>query len=158
MKETNSTVKKIFTFLSLNNAKEGYTFLYEGKPKVCEDCEYVKVCHENLTPHTAYTVASVKEKQVSCQVFEGDARLVEVQPAEVEGAVEVHLAIPGALIRFNPQPCSRLHCEKFNLCVPNALVEGAACRVMELRERFVCPRTGVQLQVSLLSQRVEEEP
>lgn len=135
----------------------GYTFLYEGKPQVCGSCEYAKVCHGSLAANRVYTVKNVREKQVNCKVFDGESCLVEVQPAEVEGAVEAHLAIPGALIRFNPQPCSRLHCEKFNLCVPNVLVEGVAYRVIMLGDRFICPRTGVRLQVSLLSQQVGEE-
>lgn len=133
-------------------AREGYTFLYEGRIKACAECSLADVCHGKLKPHSVYRVVEVRDRRVECRVF-GAALLVRVEPAEVEAALEAGKALESALVRFFPQECGLLECRYFNLCVPVGLEEDRICKIMKVSGFFTCPRRGIRLAwVSLLPQ------
>jgi uncharacterized protein (UPF0179 family) len=142
--------KKLFTFVGVDQAKQGYTFLYEGMAKKCENCSYRNVCHGNLTPKKIYRVLELRDKTVNCNVYVGKARLVGVYEAEIEAVVEPRHAFPMAVIRYKPQICSIYTCKYFEKCFPVGLSEGMSFKILETRESFQCPTSGKRLVEVLL--------
>lgn len=142
--------RKTLTFLAKTHAREGYTFLYEGKAAVCDSCRYSAVCHSNVRGGSLYQVVKVRDKTINCPLV-GETQLVEVSEAGVKVAVGVEGAHDGALMVFAPQPCSNLSCDRFDICVPTTLRGGVRCRIVEVGDVFRCPMSGRSLQgVSVL--------
>jgi len=134
-----------------NEAKNGYTFFYEGIAKDCEECTYLKVCHGNLKAKNLYKVTGVRDKLFDCSVFGRKARLVEVQLAEIEAAVDPKYTIESALVNFEPQTCGDLLCKMFDVCVPDDIEIGQKYKVVKVHSSFACQKNGKKLiSVSLL--------
>jgi len=139
------------TFVWDDKAKKGYTFFYEGVAKDCKECSYFNVCQGNLEAKNLYRVTEVRDKLFDCLVFGKKARLVEVQLAEVDAAVDPKYAIEGALVNFKPRSCGDLLCEMFDVCVPDGLEPGRRYKLTKIHGSFTCQKDGKKLiRVSLL--------
>jgi len=148
----NNSNKRIITLVGSKQAKLGFTFIHEGPAKVCIKCNYNTVCVNNLKRGWVYKVVSLRDKQLPCQIHEENARVVEVQQAEIKSAIESRLAIPSSIISFNPQHCENEECPNFTLCVPLFLNEGDKCKVIDVKNSIDCPLS--QHLVSALLLRV----
>jgi len=141
---------KKLTFIWEEDCKEGYKFLYEKMADKCKECGYASVCHSNLTAHRAYRVSKLRDKIVECRPYGRRARLVEVEEVTLEAAVRSESAIEGAVIKFQPQPCTEILCQHYERCQPAALKEGDLCKVVKVGNGFRCPKFGHRLIEVLL--------
>jgi len=135
----NSSDKPIITLVGSKQARTGFTFVYEGPAKVCINCKYKTVCVDNLKRGWVYQVVSLRDKNLPCEIHEGNARVVEVQQAEIKSAIESRLAIPSGIISFNPQYCENEECPNFSLCDPMFLKKGDKCKIADVKNPIDCP-------------------
>lgn len=135
---TNSA-KPIITLVGSKQARMGFTFVYEGPAKVCKKCSYNTVCVNNLKCGWIYKIVSLRDKSLPCEIHEENARVVEVQQAEIKSVIESRLAIPSGIISFNPQHCENEGCPNFSLCVPMFLKKGDKCKVVDVTNSIDCP-------------------
>ena len=135
----NDSDKPIITLVGSKQARIGFTFIHEGPAKICKNCIYNTVCVDNLKRGWVYQVVSLRDKHLPCEIHEGNARVVEVQQAEVKSAIESRLAIPGGIISFNPQHCENDECPNFSFCVPVFLKEGDKYKIADVKNPIDCP-------------------
>lgn len=135
----NDSAKTIITLVGSKQARTGFTFIHEGPAKVCIKCSYNTVCVNNLKRGWIYKVVSLRDKHLPCEIHEGNARVVEVQQAEIKSAIESRLAIPSGIISFNPQHCENEVCPNFSLCVPVFLKKGDKCKIADVKNSIDCP-------------------
>ena len=146
----NNSVQSIITLVGSKQAKLGFTFIHEGPAKVCIKCSYNTVCVNNLKLGWMYKVVSLRDNLLPCELHEENARVVEVQQAEIKSAIESRLAIPSGIIRFNPQDCENDECPNFTLCVPIFLKEGDRCKVIDVKNSIECPLSQPLVSALLL--------
>ena len=139
-------MSKRFTFISADEAREDLVFYYEGKSSKCTYCDYRKVCH-NIQPKRAYRIVQVKDKTVNCKAFSKKMRLVDIRLAEIRIAIDPKMRIEGATIKFNPQICGEIQCERFDECVPSTINPMEKCKIVGSVKKFSCPKTGKSLVV-----------
>ncbi len=135
----NDSDKPIITLVGSKQARIGFTFVHEGPAKVCKNCNYNTVCVDNLKRGWVYQVVSLRDKNLPCEIHEGNARVVEVQQAEIKSVIESRLAIPKGIISFNSQNCENEDCPNFSFCVPMFLKEGDKCKIADVKNPIDCP-------------------
>jgi len=135
----NDSAKPIITLVGSKQARIGFTFIHEGPAKVCIKCSYNTVCINNLKRGRVYKVVNLRDKHLPCEIHEQNARVVEVQQAEIKSAIESRLAIPSGIISFTPQHCEKEECPNFSLCVPMFLKKGDRCKIADVKNSIDCP-------------------
>jgi len=142
--------KKSFTLVSLNQAKEGFTFLHKGSSPKCDGCKYFLICVKNLETGRVYRVTGLRDKKMRCELADTDMMVVEVVESEIEAAVLCKQAIEGAIILFQTRECSVEDCENLTRCSPRGLLNGDRCEVVKVTGSLRCaqglPLAGVVLQ------------
>ena len=132
---------KIITLISVENARKGYKFLFEGQVyEQCKLCPLYNVCIGNLEKGRVYEVINVRKKKHKCKALNMDLAVVEVREAPLEVAIRTSYAIEGAIITFHPINCSKLSCINYELCSPIGLKSGDKCKIVKIYGKIDCPR------------------
>jgi len=133
--------RKIVTLVSMENAKKGYRFLFEGHIyEQCMSCTLYNVCVGNLEKGRIYEVINVRRKRHKCKALNTELAVVEVREAPLEVAIRTSHAIEGAIITFYPINCSKLLCVNYGLCSPLGLKSGDKCKILKIYGKISCPR------------------
>ena len=135
-----SEKKVLVTLVSINQAKEGFTFLHKGAAPKCEQCEYFRACVRNLEPERVYRVVGLREKRVQCELAETDMMVVEAVESEIEAPVPSKQAIEGAIILFQKTECRMEDCESSEFCSPKGLLDGDRCQIVKITGNLQCPQ------------------
>ena len=141
--------RRIVTLVGLGQAKVGTVFFYKGPGSKCSDCEYSKVCVQNVESGRVYEIIGVRDKILSCRQYETEMRVVEVTNAKIPSSLPSKQAIPGAIVIFQAPECKNEGCESIELCFPIGLKAGDRCEVLEVTETFQCPLGASRKRVFL---------
>jgi hypothetical protein len=144
-----STFSKFITMIGVNQAKEGYVFVQLGASSRCLDCEFHKVCVQNLEVGRIYKVTGLRENVFPCRLQGATMRVVEVVESEVKVALPSRLSIKSAVVVFKAQECSERRCENHGLCVPLGLVDGDRCVILQAGEKIPCNEDSELVKVVL---------
>ena len=152
MKESDcvSQRKPLITFLSLEQAREGFTFIHKGSASKCAGCKYFPVCVKNLEIGRVYRAVRLREKTVQCELTGKDLVVAEVVESAIEAGIPCQQAIEGAIIAFRTQECSIEECRNYAVCVPTGLVKGDRCKIVEVTGCLECLRSFPLEKVVLL--------
>jgi uncharacterized protein (UPF0179 family) len=131
--------KRIVTLIGSGQAKVGTVFIHKGPGSGCGDCEYNRVCVQNIESGRIYEIVGVRDKYLSCKQYETEMRVVEVADAKINSCLPANQAIRGATITFRASDCKNEVCERYELCFPLGLKAGDRCDVLEATEAFECP-------------------
>jgi hypothetical protein len=142
----------IVTLVGKGQAKVGEAFIHKGPGSKCANCEYSRVCVENIEPGRIYEITRVRDKTHFCRQYEMEMHVVEVVNAKIPAAIPAKQAIPGAIITFKMPVCGEERCEAYELCFPEGLKSGDRCEVLEVTQSVECslgsPRKRVLLQLA----------
>jgi hypothetical protein len=145
----------IVTMVGKGQAKVGEAFIHRGPGSKCANCEFFRVCVENIEPGRIYEIIRVRDKTHFCRQYEMEMHVVEVINAKIPTAIPAKQAIPGAIITFKTPTCGMEGCEAYDLCFPEGLKSGDRCEVLEVTQSLECslgpPRKKVLLQLALAS-------
>jgi uncharacterized protein (UPF0179 family) len=130
---------KRITLLGIRQAKLGFTFIHEGVLKKCRECDFFRVCMENLEKGRIYKVVKIREKTFPCKVHENGTRVVEVIENDVEASLPERQALKGCIITFQPQECIKDNCESRIKCRAYGLKQNDKCKVLKIGEKITCP-------------------
>jgi len=148
--------KNKITIVGSKQAREGFTFIHRGPAEKCVECEFRKVCSENLEVNRVYEVVGVRKRQLFCTIHEDGARVVEVREAPVRTTIPIREAFEGATSTWKLGGCERGDCENYDLCHPLGLEPGDRCKVVEVVGRMDCPSDASSpLAIVLLHRMVE---
>ncbi len=125
------------TMVSTYTAKKGFKFYFNGPAHPCKDCNLSSACTGNITPGRVYTVISVRDVTHPCPVHAGGVRVVEVELAELEVALESSKAFEGVYTEWKPARCD-LKCPFRKLCNPLGLKEGDKIEIVGVGEEVKC--------------------
>jgi uncharacterized protein (UPF0179 family) len=131
--------KRIVTLIGSGQAKVGTVFIHKGPGSKCLDCEYSKVCVQNVKPGRVYEIVGVRDRFLPCSQYETEMRVVEVADAKIPSSLPIKQAIRGAVVVFQAPECGNEECESRKLCFPLGLKSGDKCEVLEVTETFQCP-------------------
>ena len=131
--------KKLITLLGIRQAKSGFTFIHEGILKKCKECDFFRVCMENLEMGRIYKVVKIREKTFPCKVHENGTRVVEVIENDVEASLPERQALNGCVITFQPQECLEEHCISIKKCRAYGLKKNDKCKVVKVGGKITCP-------------------
>jgi len=145
----NKERRNLVTLVGLRQAREGFTFVQERPSKECDRCKLFKACVAGLEPDRVYEVVSVRGKRFPCRVHEGGVQVVEVMEKNIEACVDARFTVTSAVITFQPQNCGDTSCENYIRCVPEGIRKGERCKILDIKEKIVCP-LGLHLFLSLL--------
>jgi len=140
----------LITFLSLEQAREGFTFIHKGSASKCAGCKYFAVCMKNLEIGRVYRAVRLRKKTVQCELTGKDIVVAEVVESVIEAGIPCQQAIEGAIIVFQKQECSVEECRNHAVCIPTGLVNGDRCKIMEVIACLECPRSFPLEKVVLL--------
>jgi len=131
--------KHKITIVGSKEAREGFTFIHKGKAEKCIECEFRKVCIDNLEQNRVYEVVGVRERRIPCTIHDNGAQVVEVREIDVKTAIPPKWAFEGANHTFYPRECKRIECENYDLCFPVGLAPGDKCRIIKILGKRECP-------------------
>lgn len=126
------------TLIGSGQAKPGTVFIHKGPGSKCVDCEYFRVCVQNIESGRVYEIAGVRDKFLPCKQYETEMRVVEVTDAKIPSSLPTKQAMPGAIIVFQAPECRNEGCESYEMCFPLGLKAGDRCEVLEVTETFQC--------------------
>jgi len=138
----------IITLLPENMARKGVIFVSGEAGPECTRCKLRRVCIENLKPGHVYRVVRARRMTHKCPIY-GTVRVVEVEEAEFEVAVEPRLAMPGAIIKYRPIKCPFKLCPHYRSCSPEFIRGEIRVKILEVRGSLECPR-GLRLRLVLV--------
>jgi len=141
--------KRIVTLISSGQADVGTIFQHKGAGSKCFNCEYFRVCVQNLEPNRVYEVIAVRDKIIHCKKYEIEMRAVEVIDAKIYSSLPSKHAIQNAIVVFQSPQCRNERCENYELCFPRGLKDGDRCKVLEVIEIFQCPLEASRKKVLL---------
>lgn len=130
--------KPIFTLLSKQVAKPGYTFQYLGENEICKSCPTFKVCLGRLEENELYSVIKVKKKKIDCKLIEEKAIVVQIKSSIRKLAVNTGSAVIGTSIKI--QNVNGLPCCDNCLCQPDYVKVGKRYTVKKVvKKTYDCP-------------------
>ena len=132
-------MKRRITIVGVDQARLGYTFLFQGPASMCKNCDFYNVCVENLESGRIYRIIDVGKKKLFCKLLQEEGFVVEVEESPIEVWLDRRLAIRDAIITFNPLTCSISDCENYEKCIPAGLLAGDRCKVIESGQVVQCP-------------------
>jgi len=132
-------LKRRITIVGVDQARLGYTFLFQGPASMCKNCDFYNVCVENLESGRIYRIIDVGKKKLFCKLLQEEGFVVEVEESPIEVWLDRRLAIRDAIITFNPPTCSISGCENYEKCIPAGLAAGDRCKVIESGQVVQCP-------------------
>ena len=141
--------KRIVTLIGSGQAKLGTVFIHKGPGSKCLDCEYSKVCVQNVESGRVYEIVGVRDKFLPCRQYETEMRVVEVTDAKITSSLPTKQAISGAVVVFQAPECRNEGCESYELCFPLGLKSRDRCEVLEVTETFQCPLGASRKKVVL---------
>jgi len=141
--------RTIITLVGIGQAKVGESFIYKGPGLKCSECKYFNVCAKNLEGGRIYKIVNLRDKTLTCEMYNLEMRVVEVVEAEIEAAVASKQAIEGVVFSFHPQDCAEEGCENFKLCFPENLKNNDRCMIIKVYGSIKCLK-GLQLMKVLL--------
>jgi len=148
-KRSTISCKKTVTLISTAQAQVGKVFIHKGPGSRCVNCEYYKVCVENVKPECVYKIVKVREKILHCKLYEADMQAVEVVDAEISAAIPSKQTIVGIIITFQTPDCENESCENHELCFPTGLKDNDRCEVLEVIGSLQCSQ-GASLKQAFL--------
>jgi uncharacterized protein (UPF0179 family) len=131
-------LKKKMTILGPAQARLGYFFVFKGTPTLCLVCEYKKACLENLDKERIYTVKKITAKELRCILRNSKGILVEVEEADIDILIRAEIAIPSAVLTYEPSICPE-NCPNYMLCRPLGLEPGDRYVIKEVKKSVSCP-------------------
>ena len=138
------------TIVGVDQARLGYTFLFQSPTSMCKNCGFYNVCVENLESGRVYRIIDVGKKKLPCKLLQGEGFVVEVEESPIEVCLDRRLAIRDAIITFNPASCGICTCGNYEKCIPVGLVAGDRCKVIESGQVVQCPERLELVLASLL--------
>jgi hypothetical protein len=130
--------RRIVTLIGSGQAKPGTVFIHKGPGSKCLDCEYSKVCVQNVESGRVYEIVGVRDRFLPCRQYEVEMRVVEVTDAKIPSSLPTKQAIRGAIVVFQAPECRNERCESYDRCFPLGLKAGDKCEVLEVTETFQC--------------------
>jgi uncharacterized protein (UPF0179 family) len=131
--------RRIVTLIGSGQAKLGTIFIHKGPGSKCLDCDYFKVCVQNVESGRVYEIVGVRNKFLPCSQYETEMRVVEVADAKIPSSLPIKQAIHDAVVVFQAPECRNEECESHELCFPLGLKAGDRCEILEVTETFQCP-------------------
>lgn len=127
----------MITLVSTTLAKEGFTFIHEGKiPGECKKCRFVNTCICNLEQGRRYTIIGVRDMTHPC-LLGGTVTVVEVSEPEIIMFLESRLAFKGMSVAYNPD-CEG--CSEMDICMPAGLEPGDRVQITEIMGDAPCTK------------------
>ncbi len=133
------------TLLSVEQAREGFEFVYQGGAPPCRTCPYRHACL-TLDPGRRYAVTKVRAVTHPCALQETDAHVVEVTPVGRPLVVEARSAVVGSQVEVARYPCRRLDCPTWWICAGPALPAKQRYRIEAVAEGSAECRIGRTLK------------
>jgi uncharacterized protein (UPF0179 family) len=130
--------RRIVTLIGSGQARPGIVFIHKGPGSKCSDCEYSKVCVQNVESGRVYEIVGVRDRFLPCRQYEVEMRVVEVTDAKISSSLSTKQAIRGATVIFQSPECRNERCESYGVCFPLGLKDGDRCEVLEVTETFQC--------------------
>jgi uncharacterized protein (UPF0179 family) len=131
--------RRIVTLIGSGQAKPGTVFIHKGPGSKCVNCEYLRVCVQNIESGRVYEVSGVRDKFLPCKQYETEMRVVEVIDAKIPSSLPTKQAMLGATVVFQAPECRNEGCESYETCFPLGLKIGDKCEVLDVTETFQCP-------------------
>lgn len=108
------------TLLSVHEAHEGFSFVYQGGAPVCRTCPFRHACL-TLDPGRRYEVTKVRAVTHPCALQETEAHVVEVRAVPRSLVVDARSAIMGSQVEVGRYACRRLDCPNWSICAGPSL-------------------------------------
>ncbi len=143
-------MRRRVTIVGMDQARLGYSFLFQGSTSICKNCEFYNACVENLESGRVYRIVDVGKRKLPCKLLQEEGFVVEVEESPIEVCLDRRLAIRDAIITFNPVSCGVRTCGNYEKCTPVGLVAGDRCKVIESGQAVQCPEKLELVLASLL--------
>ncbi|GCC11322.1 hypothetical protein IPdc08_01373 [archaeon] len=131
-------MKRIITLIDEAHAKKEYKFVSYHENSECKDCSLYNVCIKNLVTGRKYIIVDVRNFEHRCKIY-GKAKVVEVEEASSEAAIQPKKAIPRASLNFEPIECTNVLCKNYITCRPEGLEKNEKVIVEEVNRKIKCP-------------------
>jgi uncharacterized protein len=133
------------TLLAVGQAREGFSFIYEGGAPVCRTCPYRHACLTLEVGH-GYEVTKVRSVTHPCALQESEAHVVEVRPVSRSLLVDARSAVVGSQVEVSRYPCSRLDCPNWWACAGPSLPAKQRYRLTSVSDEPAECRIGRSLR------------
>ncbi len=133
------------TLLSVDQAKEGFEFVYQGGAPVCRTCPYRHACL-TLDVGRRYAVTRVRDVTHPCALQETPARVVEVKAVARPLVVDSRSAIVGSQVELGRYPCRRMDCPNWWICAGPGLPAKQKYRIERADDELAECRIGRTLK------------
>ncbi len=133
------------TLIGIQEAREGFEFVYGGGAPVCRNCPYRHACL-TLDVGRRYAVTRVRPVTHPCALQETDAHVVEVRPIARSLLVEAAGARVGSSVDVGRYPCRRLDCPNWWDCAGPALPPKQRYRIEKVDPSLAECRIGRTLK------------
>jgi uncharacterized protein len=108
------------TLLAVDEAHEGFEFVYQGGGPVCRTCPYRHACL-TLDPGRRYAVTRVRPITHPCALQESSAHVVEVKPVARPLVLDARTAVVGSSVEVGRYSCRRIDCPNWSICAGPSL-------------------------------------
>ena len=133
------------TLIASGEARDGYTFVYQGGAPVCRTCPYRHACL-TLDVGRQYAVTKVRPVTHPCALQESDAHVVEVRPVPRTLVVDSRSAVVGSSVEVGRYPCRRLDCPNWTVCAGPSLPPKQRFRIERVEDAPAECRIGRTLK------------
>lgn len=126
------------TIIGKNLARQDEEFVFLGPQTDCKKCKLKNICF-NLKKNHSYRIITVRDKNHSCTIHEGNAIVVEVEELPIETAIDKKYT-KGSAISVEKNNCSDESCPYYELCANDALQPGKKYSILNVLETIPCSK------------------
>jgi len=140
----------LVTLIGEKLAEKDKEFIYLGPNNECRNCKLKTVCF-NLKPNRNYKITKVRDKKHSCNVFEGDAIVVEVQELPIVTVINKKLS-EGSKTKIEKKNCKSIGCHYYDLCTNNTVQKDKKYKITKISNKNIYCSRGYDLQKAELKE------
>ena len=120
------------------HARPGHRFTAAGGPfEECDGCPVQQLCF-SVEAGRHYEVTEVRDVVHPCNLHEGGMRVVQVEEASFNSALETK-RLRGTAATFTPVDCGYPECANWTLCHPVGPARDVRYAIEEVGEALACP-------------------
>ncbi|WP_178647564.1 UPF0179 family protein [uncultured Methanobrevibacter sp.] len=121
----------MITLIGKDLAKKGTSFIFYGPAEECESCRFKSSCVDSLEEGRKYDIIEVRDNEQKCPIHSENIVVpVEVERASIKLLTNSKNVFEGSTFRYVPIDCDE-ECEFKEYCVPEGLIEGDKCIIIE---------------------------
>lgn len=129
----------LISFVPKAVATIGYQFTHQGATKICEKCQFIQVCINQLEIGSSYEVVEIKNKEHPCLIDDSIMVVCKVRKINDLLSVQNQKYLENLVLTRKPIDCPEILCDNYDYCVSTKYKQSSKVKIIRKKKNINCP-------------------